>query len=350
MPIKYIKKWECYKFDDFIDVRSPLEYKEDHIPNSINLPVLNDIQREKIGTIYKKDNAFKARKLGAALVSKNISNHLKKYLLDKPGNWKPLIYCWRGGQRSKSMATVLEAIGWQVYVLQGGYKTYRVQVNSKISKICKKIKFIVIKGPTGTGKTRILSRLKKMGISTLDLEGIANHKGSLLGSIPNKKQPSQKLFESLIYLNLKNLLIKNPVFIEAESSKVGNLYLPKAILNGIKNQPMIIIEANIKERIKFLVNDYKQYVIQENSFKDLFIHAERKIGFKAISEWKKLYTKKNWKKLALLLITEYYDPMYSHNFKITKNKVLKSYKLSKLDTKHINIFCNKLKNDLKIFT
>ena len=175
MPIKYIRNWELKSFDDIIDVRSPNEYQEDHIPNSTNLPVLNNLERKEIGTIYKNKSAFIAKKIGASLVSANIAYHIKKNLLTKPGNWKVLIYCWRGGQRSKSFATVLSEIGWQVYVLKGGYKTYRSSINKKIYTITKKRKFMIIRGPTGCAKTRILQRLKKIGVYTIDLEGIAKH-------------------------------------------------------------------------------------------------------------------------------------------------------------------------------
>jgi len=140
MPINYITNWEAKSFDDILDVRSPLEYKEDHIPYSKNLPVLNDIQRKKVGIIYKNESAFIAKKIGAAFVSANISRHIKKKLLSKPGDWKVLIYCWRGGQRSKSFATVLSEIGWKVYVLKGGYKNYRASINKKINILVKKKK------------------------------------------------------------------------------------------------------------------------------------------------------------------------------------------------------------------
>ena len=163
MPIKYISNWELKSFDDIIDVRSPNEYQEDHIPNSTNFPVLNDLERKEIGIIYKNKNAFTAKKIGASLVSANIAVHIKKKLLTKPGSWKVLIYCWRGGQRSKSFATVLSEIGWQVYVLKGGYKTYRSSINKKICTLTKKNKFIIIRGPTGCAKTRILQRLKEIG-------------------------------------------------------------------------------------------------------------------------------------------------------------------------------------------
>ena len=346
MPIKYTSKWKNAFFDDIIDVRTPAEYNEDHIPGSINLPVLNNKQRIIIGTIYKKDNPFKAKKLGASLVSYNISKHLKKKLINKPGNWKPLIYCWRGGQRSKAIATVLSEIGWQITLLKGGYKTYRSTINKEINKLTKTSKFIVIKGPTGCAKTKILEQLKKQGLSILNLEALASHKGSLLGSIPNKEQPSQKLFESNIYLSLKNAKNRKKIFIESESSKIGSLFLPQIILNKIKTSPAIEIYADIDQRVKFLLKDYSKYIKDKNSFKELFLHAKNKVSTKTMKKWVKSYNNKDWHNLAYYLITEYYDPLYAHNLNSKNNKIIKTYNLLSLTNKDLAVFCNKLENTI----
>ena len=349
MTITYIKNWENINFDEIIDVRSPSEFELDHIPTSINMPVLNDNQRALIGKIYKKENAFYAKKIGATLISKNIAENINKKLLSKAGNWKPLIYCWRGGQRSKSFATILSEIGWRVYILKGGYKSYRTNIIKKINNISKKKKFIVIQGPTGCAKTKILQYLEKNGHNVLDLEGLANHKGSLLGYIPNKTQPSQKYFESLIYFKLKKLNKNEKIFIESESSKIGNLYLPNVILNKIKTCPAIEVNAKIEARISFLLKDYKTYIKQENSFSKLFSHAKYKVGDKIVKKWLQSYKKKAWKELANMLIIQYYDLLYSHKLKSKTNKILKSYYLKSLTPRSVKIFCEKLKVDLNIY-
>ena len=204
--------------------------------------------------------------------------------------------------------------------------------------------FIIIKGPTGCAKTKILVSLKKEGLSILNLEEIACHKGSLIGNIPNKSQPSQKLFESNLYLNLMEIQNTNPVFVESESSKIGNIYLPQIVLKKIKNSSIIEINAPIHERINFLLKDYKNYLKQKNSFLDLFNHAEKKVGIKTVKAWKSAYLKKNWYNLASSLIIEYYDPLYTHNYKSNKNKIIKKYSLSKLSDKNIIKFCKTLKN------
>ncbi len=343
MPIKYTTKWNRKDIDEIIDVRTKAEYEEDHIPCAINLPVLLQKERDIVGKIYKKENGFNAKKLGASFISKNISKIIKKKFYNKPGSWKPLIYCWRGGQRSKSIAIVLSEIGWQVRVLKGGYKTYRASINNELNKITKNSKFMVLKGPTGCAKTKILKKLNSIGVSSIDLEGIALHKGSLLGNIPKFNQPSQKLFESRLYFQLKSIKNRKLIFIESESSKIGNLYLPQILLNKIKNSPAIEISADLNARIMYLINDYKNYLVQDNSFIKLFKYADSKIGKQKVDKWRNYYKKKDWYNLAYYLITEYYDPLYAHNLKNKKNKLVKKTHFLKLNNQEINTFCLFLK-------
>ena len=343
MPVKYITDWRSKKFTEIIDVRSPKEYYEDHIPKSINLPVLNDSERSLIGSIYKKDSPFKAKKLGASIISKNISKFIKNEFLYKAGDWKPLIYCWRGGQRSKSLAIILSEIGWEVFVVKDGYKRYRNYINQNLNKLTNIFKFIVLRGATGTGKTKILSRLEKIGCPALNLEVLANHKGSLLGKNAASPQPSQKLFESLIYSKLNEFDKKYPVIVESESSKIGNLYLPSQMIKKIKISPCIDLEANIKARADFLVKDYSEFILNKNNFKDFFRHTRKKLGNKIVSKWSQNYRKSNWNELALQLINEYYDPLYKHKKNEKENNILEIYKLNKINTSSINKISDYLK-------
>ena len=343
MPIKYITKWDTKKINQIIDVRSPCEYKDDHIPGSINLPVLNDKERNLIGTIYKKESPFKAKKLGASLISKNISVFIKNKFINNLGSWKPLIYCWRGGQRSKSIAITLSEIGWEVHLLRGGYKTYRKKVNNSLNKIIKDHKFIILRGKTGTAKTRIIEKLIFNGESAINLENLAKHKGSLLGNYPNIPQPSQKFFESLLYYEFKKLKKNTSVFIESESSKIGDLFLPSKLIEKIENSPCIEIKSTVENRASFLVKDYKNFILKKNSFNKLFTHANTRLGKNIVNKWKNNYKSKNWKELALQLIVEYYDPLYSFKKNQKNNKVLESYNLKTLNNYHINRFCLYLK-------
>ena len=244
-------------FDTIIDVRSPKEFTEDHIPNSINLPVLSDFEREVVGKIYIQNSQFEAKKIGAKYISENISKHLDGLLSNKNVNWKALIYCWRGGQRSKSLGIVLHEIGWDINILDGGYKSYRKNVVKNLYEDELFHNIFIISGYTGTGKTLMLQELSKKGAQVIDLEKLANHKGSIFGSQPNG-QPSQKRFESEIHNLLKSFKPKIPIFIESESSKIGYLKIPPALWKKMKSSPHFELSSNIVSRAKFLSTQYPE--------------------------------------------------------------------------------------------
>ncbi len=197
----------------------------------------------------------------------------------------------------------------------------------------------MLRGKTGTAKTKIIETIINKGGSGLNLENLAKHKGSLLGKYPTCAQPSQKLFESLIYFELKKLKKNKPVFIESESSKIGNLYLPSNLLYKIENSPCIDIESSIDARSSYLVKDYSKFILKKNSFNELFLYASSKLGKEIVDKWKKNYNKKNWKKLASQLIVEYYDPLYSHKKDQKKNSIIESYNFKTLNQASINNFC-----------
>lgn len=202
--------------DGIVDVRSPAEFAEDHVPGAVNLPVLDDAERARVGTIYVQELRMKARRLGAALVARNIARHLEEGLKDKPGSWAPLIYCWRGGQRSNAMATVLEQVGWRPTVLSGGYKTYRRRVTAALYDAEPDFRVILLDGYTGVAKTEVLGRLERLGVQTLDLEGLAAHRGSLFGALPGHPQPHQKGFELALLARVDALDRTRPVVVEAK--------------------------------------------------------------------------------------------------------------------------------------
>ncbi|MHB8166355.1 MAG: tRNA 2-selenouridine(34) synthase MnmH, partial [Sulfuricella sp.] len=218
------------RFDDIIDVRSPSEFRDDHIPGAVNFPVLNDEERARVGTIYKQTSAFDAKKIGAALVARNIAGHVEQHFSDQPKNWRPLVYCWRGGSRSGAMTHILNQIGWRAQQLKGGYKAYRTMVLATLQTLPGRFRYRVICGPTGSGKSRLLTALDELGAQVLDLEGLAAHRGSILGSLPDADQPSQKLFESRLWEALQKFDPDHPVYVEAESKKIGNIRAPDALL------------------------------------------------------------------------------------------------------------------------
>ncbi|HEX5277241.1 MAG TPA: tRNA 2-selenouridine(34) synthase MnmH, partial [Fluviicoccus sp.] len=222
------------EFDEVIDVRSPAEFAEDHLPGAINCPVLDDAERVRVGTIYKQVSPFEARKVGGALVARNIARHLEEKFHDRPKSWRPLVYCWRGGQRSGAMTLVLQQVGWAARQLEGGYKGYRREVLQRLETEPGRFRYRVLNGPTGSGKTALLHALSAQGGQVLDLEGLARHKGSVLGVLPGESQPSQKAFESALAARLADFDMSRPVFVEAESKTVGNLRVPPALFAAMR--------------------------------------------------------------------------------------------------------------------
>ena len=208
---------ELDRFDLVIDVRSPAEFALDHIPGAVNYPVLDNDERAKIGTLYKQVSPFAAKKLGAALESKNIATHLENHLLELPREWRPLIYCWRGGERSGAFTHILNRIGWKALQLEGGYQGFRRTVIDDLEEAAKQFSFQVICGMTGSGKTRVLQEAQNYGAQILDLEALAIHRGSVLGNEPNIEQPSQKGFETQLWNALRSLDPSKPVLVESES-------------------------------------------------------------------------------------------------------------------------------------
>jgi len=338
MKIKHkkIKKWENKTFDTIIDVRSPLEYEEDHIIGSINCPVLNDQERIIVGTIYKKESTFKAKIIGSSLTARNIAKHIEEKFINQQGSWQPLVYCWRGGQRSKAFSIILSEVGWRTCQLEGGYKKYRNEVINFLNRIGSKLKIILISGKTGSAKTKILQNIKLQGGQILDLENLANHKGSLLGKIPGLKQPSQKLFESKLYHQIKQLDLRKNVYIEAESSKIGNIHIPKTIWAKMIVSPRIEIEADLELRSSFLLKDYRYMCENPELIKPIICGLKNRLSKKLINDWLELITKKLWLDLTKSFLENHYDPSYSSNTIKNDRKVIKKIQAKSFSKEEIS--------------
>jgi tRNA 2-selenouridine synthase len=341
---KVIKKWNNKKFDTIIDVRSPLEFAEDHIVGAINCPVLSDLERQKVGTIYKKESSFKAKIIGSSLTAKNIAFHIENKFMEKKGSWQPLIYCWRGGQRSKAFSIVLSEVGWRTNQLKGGYKEYRNQVINFLDNIGPKLKITLISGKTGSAKTKILKSIENEGGQILDLEGLANHKGSLLGKIPDLIQPSQKFFESLIFNKIQKLNLKDKIYIEAESSKIGNIHIPKSIWKKMINSPRIEISANVELRAKFLVSDYDYMCNDPTLINPIIKGLKNRLSKKLFDEWTNLIDKKKWFDLTKSFLENHYDPSYSSNTIKNDRKVIKKITATSLNYSDIKDITKKILN------
>ena len=244
----------AHGYDEVLDVRSPSEFAEDHLPGAVSLPVLSDAERAVVGTIYKQESAFRARKVGAALVARNAARHIETHLADRDGGYRPLVYCWRGGQRSNSLAIILRQVGWRAETVEGGYKAYRGLVVDALYRQDVPAPVVLLAGVTGVAKTALLQRLPAHGHQILDLEGLANHKGSLFGVVG--PQPSQKAFESALVRAVLALDPTRPVVIEAESSKVGERALPPPLWRAMRAAPAVEVTAPLAARAAFTARTY----------------------------------------------------------------------------------------------
>ncbi|MBK7024832.1 MAG: tRNA 2-selenouridine(34) synthase MnmH [Sulfuritalea sp.] len=306
------------EFDAIIDARSPGEFAEDRLPGAISLPVLDDEQRARVGTLYKQVSAFEAKKLGAALVSKNIARHIETHLLDQPRSWRPLVYCWRGGQRSGAFSHILREIGWDAQRLQGGYKAWRRHVIEQLDLLPPSFRFRVVSGATGSGKSRLLEAIAARGGQVLHLEELAAHKGSVLGSLPDTPQPAQKGFESQLLAALSALDPARPVFVEAESRKIGRLQVPDALLAAIRGAPGLRIEAPLTARVEFLLRDYDYAVADPAWLVERLGHLRGLQSNETLARWQTLIAAGAFPVLVEELLTQHYDPLYqrsqAHNY------------------------------------
>lgn len=300
------------RFDDIIDVRSPSEFREDHIPGAVNFPVLNDEERARVGTIYKQTSAFDAKKIGAALVARNIADHVERHFSDKPKNWRPLVYCWRGGSRSGAMTHILNQIGWRAQQLKGGYKAYRTMVLATLQTLPGRFRYRVICGPTGSGKSRLLAALDELGAQVLDLEGLAAHRGSILGNLPDADQPPQKLFESRLWEALQKFDPDHPVYVEAESKKIGNIRAPDALLEEMwQHGQCIRVEMAQEQRIALLKEEYVHFLENPEALCHKLEHLTGIHGKGVIQKWQALSTGRAWDELVGELLVKHYDPAYN---------------------------------------
>lgn len=310
MPValKSLQDLNDLPFDEIIDVRSPAEFAEDHVPGAINLPALDNEERATVGTIYTQDSPFKARKLGAALVAQNAARHLRGPLADRDGGWRPLVYCWRGGQRSGSFTSILQQIGWRADIVQGGYRSYRRLVVQALYAKTVPHRVVLIDGGTGTAKTRVLDLLAEAGAQAIDLEGLANHRGSLFGSMG--AQPSQKMFESRLAKTLMQADPAQPLFLEAESNKVGELLIPPALWKAMQTAPRVVLTAPLQARAAYTARAYADVTRDAARLTDTLTALRPYHSAKQIEAWQELAAQGVFQALAAELIALHYDPRY----------------------------------------
>ncbi len=298
------------EFDTVIDARSEDEYAEDRLPGAINWPSLTNEERRIVGTEYKQVSPFVAQKRGAALVARNIARHIERDVLDKPKDWKPLVYCWRGGKRSGSLALVLGQIGFRVHLLEGGYKEYRRAVIAALEEQPQGFQYRVVCGPTGSGKSRLLQTLASQGAQVLDLEQLANHRGSVLGLVPGSPQPGQKQFESRLWDRLRRFDPARPVFIESESKKVGDLRVPERLVECMRAAPCIRLELPHEARVRLLMQDYDFFVTDTEAFCERLNALRVLRGNEVVKGWQEAARAGRTEDVVRELLLRHYDPIY----------------------------------------
>ena len=302
-------------FDAIIDVRSPAEFAEDHLPGAVNWPVLDNEERRIVGTLYAA-SPFEARKVGAALVARNIARHIEGHTEGLSKTWRPLVYCWRGGQRSGAMNWFLGQIGFRARQMTGGYKAYRAEVRELLQTLPRNLDLHVLCGRTGSGKTRLLHALAAEGAQVLDLEALASHRGSVLGAVPDCPQPSQKRFDSLVWQCLRGLDPARPIFVESESRKIGQLRVPEVLHEVMRASAHCLwIEMPEAARIQLLLEDYGHFATDPAGFCKQLDGLVELRGKETIKRWQEQARAGDWATVFGDMMREHYDPGYERSLR-----------------------------------
>ena len=291
-----------------IDVRSPAEFAHAHLPQAMSLPLFNDEERVKVGTIYKQVSPESALLKGLDFVGPKMSGFIKKAI-----KWSPerrvIVQCWRGGKRSGSMAWLLGFAGFDILTVEGGYKAYRQYVLQQLDS--QLLKLIVLGGKTGSGKTAILKELALKGEQIIDLEGLANHKGSAFGWIGEQKQPSSEQFDNNLYEVFRNLDTSRRVWVENESRSIGSVFIQQGFWNLMRYAPLVHIEVPFEERVKHLVNVYT-HTNQEDLITS-FQKIPKKLGYDKAKKAIEAVASGDYEQAAAIGLG-YYDKTYNFNF------------------------------------
>jgi tRNA 2-selenouridine synthase len=308
-----VRVTDLHAFDTLIDARSPAEFALDHIPGAVNCPVLDDEERRIVGTLYKQRGAFEARRVGAAMVAANLATHLRERFAEQPPNWKPLVYCWRGGLRSGSMVTWLRLVGWDAQQLAGGYKSFRRHVIEQLESLCPRLPLRILCGATGSAKTRVLQALVARGAQVLDLEDCAKHKGSLLGALPGMAQPSQKSFETRVSQALEGIDFERPLYVEGESPRIGRIALPLPLVDRMRASRCIEIVATQEARLAYLLRDYAYLGDDGEALATQLGLLKELQGKDTVQRWQSWARAGELSLLFAELMALHYDPLYARS-------------------------------------
>lgn len=300
-------------FREIIDVRSPAEFAADHVPGAINLPVLDDEERRIVGTTYVQVSPFEAKRIGGAMVARNLAKFLDGPLKDKPKDWRPLVYCWRGGMRSGVFVTWMRLVGFDAQQLKGGYKAWRGHVIERLEELAPRLPLRVLCGPTGSAKTSVLQALAGRGEQVLDLEDLAGHRGSVLGAVPGVEQPTQKGFETRLMTAIEGFDLSRTVWVEAESRRIGRISLPDALLVRLRESPVVEIAATEQSRLVYLMRDYAWLGDDAQGFSDKLGTLKGLVPNEVLAQWQAWALARDLTPLFAELMKLHYDPLYARS-------------------------------------
>ena len=321
-------------FSAIIDARSPGEYAHDHLPGALNWPTLDDEQRQQIGTDYKQVNAFEAKKRGAAMAARNIAAHIEREVMDKPKDWAPLLYCWRGGKRSGSLGLIMDQIGFRVSLIEGGYKAFRAALLTDLPRRVERLRWTVVCGTTGSGKTRLLHALAEQGEQVLDLEALARHRSSVLGLLPGQSQPSQKAFDTLVWNALRQFSAERVVYVESESKKVGNVAVPESLMSAMRASDCLQLQLADEERVKLLLHDYDFFVRDTAFFCERLDTLVQVRGGPVVRQWQDMARAGQTPDVVRQLLEHHYDPTYLASMERNFTRYLQAPKVTARDHSH----------------
>ena len=295
-----------------VDARSQREYVEDHIPGAVNLPVVGNDEYAEVGAAHRGD-PHRAYVIGVSYALRNISQAIDELVSQYPKEARMLVYCFRGGKRSKLWFDALSTIGYRVDRLPGGWKAYRAWVRNELAQAPAKFRYHVLCGPTGCGKTRLLSALEAVGAQVLDLEDLARHRGSLIGYIPGVAQPSQKWFDSSLLDKMRRFDTSKPVWVEAESKKIGALEIPPALLESMHAGHLFGVSAPMEARVQLWMEDYSHFEREPEALIERLQHLRPLIGGEEFARWKVLAEERRVADLFQRLMETHYDPAYARS-------------------------------------
>lgn len=297
----------------FVDMRSPGEYNEAHIPTAVNVPLFSDKEREHIGKVYHSQGQAAARFLGLKYVSPRLPD-LVKQLQELAGKGQLVVYCWRGGMRSRSICSVLELLQVPYLRLAGGYKAFRKHVVETLEQPPRQ-QVVVLRGLTGVGKTGVLKRLRQLGEPAIDIEGLASHRGSVFGHIGLARQPSQKMFENLLFWELHTLRSFPYVLVECESRRTGRVMLPKPFFEAMQLGPQILLYDKLENRTQRLIAEYTEMQLDEEKIQQLtqaILRLKQRLGGKLVRQLVDYLQRGELEAVVESLLTDYYDPLYGY--------------------------------------